>query len=377
MSQGIPPNIYAQCTKIFMNCDVFNDDESLRSIFVTSELMPLRNSLPQANTKMDRVSKIIAFLYDHSISTKKSSLPHFIHILHDRYPGERLQQELKGLYSCISEIYVRELNIHASETYSPINLPFVILAMDDVEARELFDESIFSNVSSSQKDKTDFLLFKKALQDNEINLEKDIFCCYEASRNNWRPVKSGQSILNIIKNIITQISFRSLNSKELIVQPSFLSEHFFEINRNSERLKVWGQLGESGCVLIIDAVSLFHPKLKSMLSNSGLSSKNSTAILIISPLDSHNNSVNECIEKLINSHLELAFSRFYEKCDKLCEIGVGNLVSLQRWLHAIIPTEVGIIAEEEPNAVSMDNFSDAMGISPGNMGYAIAGFKRR
>jgi hypothetical protein len=376
MGQGLPGNIYGQCFNILKLCDEFGDDDLLKAVFVTPELILLRDNLPQAKTKNDRVTKTITFLYDQSIAKKEPFLSYFIKILHIRYSGDRLQSQLTDLYYNVEKIYRAELQISNPTSDSPMELPFVIFAMTNSEAKELFDESVFVDASIPPKDKEHFSSFKEALYENGINLSTDLNHCYDGCRDNWKPINSDNNISDAIDIIIRHIITERLSSDEPPIQPKFLSKEFFE-GDSSIRLDVWEQLGESGCILIIDAVSLFHPKLRLMLSNSGLSSTNKTAILIMSPLNSYENSVNDCIEDLIDSHLELAFSRYSKKWDKLCEIGIGNSLALQRWLYAAIPNEVRIMSTPEPNSKAKNILRSAMNMNPGYMGYAIAGHHLR
>jgi hypothetical protein len=336
------------------------------------ELYPLRAEVPQADSKAERVRKTIDFLMEKSISRKEPLLSYFIKILITKNPGDILKTELTRLYYEIAIIYENNFQIRDTVSRSSIDLPFVVLAMNDIEANELFTESIFSDHSIPLIDKEQFLSFKKALKNSQINPDTDLICCYNATRDKWKPVGNERNISDAIDNIIRYIATERLHFDERSIQPKLESEQFFGEN-SSTRLEIWEQLGESGCILIVDAVSLFHPKLRLKLSNSGLCSKNSTAILIISPLDSYNNSVNRCIEELINSHMELAFSRFSKKWDKLCEIGVGNFIALQRWLYVAIPNEAKIMTDPEPNMKTKYSLRRAMNKIPTDMGQIVAG----
>jgi len=94
---GLPSELYSKCFSTLKLCSEFDEDENLRSNFVTPELLPLKDSLPQASTKHTRVGKTIGFLLDQSVSKNEPLLPHFISILIDRYQGDRLQFELNTL----------------------------------------------------------------------------------------------------------------------------------------------------------------------------------------------------------------------------------------------------------------------------------------
>lgn len=132
------------------------------------------------------------------------------------------------------------------------------------------------------------------------------------------------------------------------IRPKFSSADFFDED-HTKRVQTWDQLRLSGCVLIVDAVSLFHPVLRQRLSQSEMSSNERAAMLVLSPVNSSTIQVNQLIEQVISSQMELTFSRFDEHLDRLCEIGVGDLRALQRWLFAILPETATIVQNQKPN----------------------------
>jgi len=95
--KALPQEILSRCFNTFKLCSEFDEDDILKSNFVTPELMPLKDVLPQANSKHKRVGKTIYFLLEQSQSQNKPLLPHFIKILSDKYSGDRLQMELNPL----------------------------------------------------------------------------------------------------------------------------------------------------------------------------------------------------------------------------------------------------------------------------------------
>lgn len=369
---GLPQKLYSKCFSTLKLCSEFDEDEDLRSNFITPELLPLKDSLPQASTKHKRVGKTIGFLLEQSLSKNAPLLPHFIDILVDRYHGDHLQLELSNLHIEITKFFEEDFHITSSTNSSSVELPFIILSMTGAEARALFDETAFDDRLVSGMDKDQFLLFKDALIQSGLIPDRDLICCYDDSRDNWKPANSEKKMSNAVNEVIGSICIERVRSGEPPICPKFLSDRFFN-EEEPERVDIWDEVGETGCILIIDAISLFHPRLRFMLSNSGLGSKNNIAIIIISPLNSYANSVNGCIEDIIKTRMELVFSRFSKKFDKLCEIGIGNTIALQRWLYAAIPDEARVVTKLEPNWKSKEVLRHAMNMKPGGIGYAIAG----
>jgi len=370
--QGLPQELYSRCFCTLKLCSEFDDDEGLKLIFMTPELFLLRDSLPQASTKHNRVGKIIGFLMEQSLSKRAPILPNLLKILAGNYSGDSLQMDLSTLYIEITKVFEDQFYIRSSSNTSSIELPFIILSMTDSEARALFDETVFNDRLVPGIDKDQFLLFKQALIDSGLIPDRDLICSYKNSRDNWKPVNSEKNILDAVNEMIASICEERVTLGEPTIYPKFLSDRFFK-EGDSERVEIWNRLVDTGCVLIIDAISLFHPKLRIILSESGLGSNNNIAITVMSPLNSNNNSVNRCIEGKINSRMELVFSRFSKKFDRLCEIGIGNTIALQRWLYSAIPEEAKIITKLEPNWKNKEKLRHAMKMKPSNMAEIIGG----
>lgn len=90
--------LYKRCRDTLMQCSQFNDDASLRAIFVTAELHPFRDGLPEAANPSDRVDQCLAYLVRKRTSDGRPVLPLFLAALHDRYqPGDALRDELARL----------------------------------------------------------------------------------------------------------------------------------------------------------------------------------------------------------------------------------------------------------------------------------------
>lgn len=79
------------------------------------------------------------------------------------------------------------------------------------------------------------------------------------------------------------------------------------------------------------------------------------------------------IEEVIDSQMELAFSRFDEHLDRLCEIGIGDLRAIQRWLYAILPEEANIVQDQKPNPKNRRMVRERMNREPLGMDRVIFG----
>ena len=61
---GLSSDLYRRCRSTFMQCSEFDSNAALRAIFVTEELAPFANALPEASNKASRVDATLAYLVE-------------------------------------------------------------------------------------------------------------------------------------------------------------------------------------------------------------------------------------------------------------------------------------------------------------------------
>ncbi len=61
-SAGLSANLYNRLRSTLLECQEFDSNARLRSVFVTKELAPLQNSLPETDSRVALVDGIIAYL---------------------------------------------------------------------------------------------------------------------------------------------------------------------------------------------------------------------------------------------------------------------------------------------------------------------------
>ena len=85
-----------------MQCPEFDSNASLRSLFVTEELAPFANGLPEAGSKASRVDAALAYLIEKRLRDGRGALPLFVTALRDRYDAsDALWSELDTLLSSL------------------------------------------------------------------------------------------------------------------------------------------------------------------------------------------------------------------------------------------------------------------------------------
>jgi hypothetical protein len=326
-----------RCRLTLLKCNEFESYNSLQAVFVTTELSIYHNGLPHALNKDDQVNQTIAYLVPQYLSDNRPVLPLFLAELRDRrYDGDALRDEL-------NELCIEVTQALGNETV----VSFVIGAMTQDEAIDLMTESVFDSPTVAPAERTRFQQFRQALQGHGI---VDFLPYYGVHREHWKPISFPQnSIDKIVVDMVNHINQRHLEEQRLpqiLVQ--FLSIDFFAKDR-TKRTEALNQLRQSGGIFIIDAISLFHPVLYHGLSKSELSSNERVAMLVLSPVNASALQVNKLIEEVIESQIEPAFLRFDEHFDRLCELGVGDLRTLKRWLFAILPEAATIGQNQKPN----------------------------
>ncbi len=351
---GLPSDLHMRCHTTLIRCGEFDTHASLQAIFVTEELRPYRDRLPQATSnKADRVNQTMLFLLEQNLSGGRPVFPIFLATLYNKYMlGDALRDELEGLYA----------EVEQAISHAMITVPFVIAAMNHDQATDLFTETVFDDPAVAQIERERFRQFMAALHAHGLEA---LVPHYGVRPENWQPYTcEGAAIGKIISDMIDHINLvrREMPGMQLIC-PRFSSGDFFEEDR-VKRLQSWEQLKQSGGVLIVDAVSLFHPGLRQKLAQSETASNERIAMLVLSPVNSRANQVDQLIEEVIDSQMALAFSRFDEHLDRLCEIGVGDLRAIQRWLYTILPEEASILQDQKPNPQNRRMIRDRMKREP-------------
>lgn len=361
---ALPQELYARCRATLLECNEFDNYNSLQAIFVTNELEKYQKRLPQANTKDDLVSQTIAYLVQKRLSDNRAVLSLFLAELRGRRDhGDALHNELDQLCAEVE----REL-----KKIETIGIPFVIVAMTRDEANDLITEAVFDEPTVASVERTRFRQFRESLQEHGINIA-DLLPHYEEHRQNWRPHTCQRStIYEIVSDIADLINQQWSETPSLsLIHPQFFSSDFFAKDEDT-RIETWDRLGQLGCVIVVDAVSMFHPRLRHNLSHSEMGSNERVAMLVLSPINSCAIPVNQLIEREIGSQMQRAFARFSKYLDRLCEFGVGDLRALQRWLFTVLPETATIVQNQRPSPSNRRVFREWMG-EPYGIDQAIFG----
>jgi hypothetical protein len=99
---GLPSELYTRCRDTLLACSEFDSDAALRALFVTTELAPFQNGLPDAASKNARVDACLAYLLPKRLNDGRPLLPLFLATLRDRYPaGDAMRDDIDALHHAV------------------------------------------------------------------------------------------------------------------------------------------------------------------------------------------------------------------------------------------------------------------------------------
>ncbi len=227
-----------------------------------------------------------------------------------------------------------------------IDIPIVIVAMTKSEAEELIYES------SSEESFSKFQRFREYFTQEDI---EEWLSHYQEFRKNWQPYNhSDRSVYEIVCDMIWEINNWNASNLQLI-RPKF-AEKFFIQEDEDIRDEICCELTQSGGIVVVDVVSLFHPTIRKIFSQSSIDSHEKVAIIGITPLSLTALEANSIVEEEIQQGMWRAYSRFRKNFDTSCEFGVSNLHAIERWLFNVLQTTAKTTYEYKSNLKNCKKF---------------------
>jgi hypothetical protein len=223
-------------------------------------------------------------------------------------------------------------NSHTSN--ATVDVPIIILAMTKDEAESIQSGKIFDDPIVANNERNRFNELKKYIDINNILASN-----YSEDRDRWLPgIHLNETIEDIIIQVIDSINHNMANKIDYggqTINVRMLSTEFF-INDSAKRVLIWKELGDSGALFIIDAISMFHPILRQMLMKSGLEMRENVGFIVINPLRSYANDERNPINNIFKEDLEYLYHRHSDKYDLLVELDIKDIISLKRSIYAMI-----------------------------------------
>ncbi|MBN1873499.1 MAG: hypothetical protein JXA33_04650 [Anaerolineae bacterium] len=82
--EGIQSDILRKLHNILLNCQEFNSNELLSSVFLDSKIIQWRDSLPEASDKNERVQLVTDYLYREYTSSGENALILFLEVIRNK-----------------------------------------------------------------------------------------------------------------------------------------------------------------------------------------------------------------------------------------------------------------------------------------------------
>jgi hypothetical protein len=217
---------------------------------------------------------------------------------------------------------------YLSTTRGRIPIYFVVASMTSEEVGKLDDGTIFQ----SAKEALAFQTFRETLQKNGV---ADWKSTYSVEREDWRPPSEDRKVCEVIQDTFTRFNRTNLELTDATpLDPQFVSADFFGLDEQ-KFYDTCTLIEQSGAIIIVDAISFFHPTIQERLTQSALIPRDNVSLLIFSPINPLVIHINQLIEDVVRDALGRALNRFNTYFDWRYEVGVGNILAMQRWLYSL------------------------------------------
>lgn len=227
----------------------------------------------------------------------------------------KLQELIAG--ACAENPHNPYLNKFVSDLNEKniIFIPVVVAAMNAQQAGELYDDSpdIFELTGLTRE---------------------DIISHYAEKSEDWKPYTfSGSTIKEAVEVVIDHLK------EKVNIIPDFCYEYLLCESVATQR-EVKKNIRNGG-IIIADALSLFCVEVRSQIE--AVADSEHVAMLVLSPIDHSTIPINSRVRDLVKSQMKYAGTRFFEDMDRLSDIHIGNLRSLQTSLIDILEKEAEFI----------------------------------
>lgn len=177
---------------------------------------------------------------------------------------------------------------------------------------------------------------------------------YGALREDWRPFGAGgvRAIDHLLKIIgrINDPAQRTgrerllFSALDLQLELRLYSFDEFLDDRYGSRGLLEG-LRASGCLVLLDEMSLLHPRLRAAADQ--FLSGSRVAVMSSNPCDPAPFSVGAMLTDTAILNVGALRSRFRDEQDPRCELAVNSVERLERWLRMVLPELVPVLGQRE------------------------------
>jgi hypothetical protein len=229
--------------------------------------------------------------------------------------------------------------LHARLTPSTlplIGVPLVVAAMTREEAEALSGDPDMIGRELGSNAQRRFAQIRETLP-------PAFWTRYGETRDGWMSPGSGATITQIGAEALERLA-RVRNSK-LRGRAVKLQRYPFDplVNEIDEMRDVYRQMADHGCIMLVDELSLFHPRVRKAVATCPMITARNAAILTISPFAPTLPSEQGLLRDELKLQLASVFDRFELDLDPQCEVGVNDERRLRRWLHTTLPETLQVL----------------------------------
>jgi hypothetical protein len=240
-----------------------------------------------------------------------------------------------------------------------IGLPFTVFAMTRSEAQALVEHPEMIEQELGSRVLEQFQALQADLERNEVT---SFAQRYSGAREEWQPfgdpTRTIQTLIGEIVGALNRSYHPVLRGRSIKIQ------HYpfgALVNQDPLLSTIYREVAQTGCVLVLDELSLYHPRLRTALLASPFASSAQIAMVTIAPLNPYRLPPYSQIESELSQRLAAAFDRFALDYDPQCEFSIGDEKRFKRWLHSSIPQTLQTLREPQPDRTRIAAFADELG----------------
>lgn len=248
-----------------------------------------------------------------------------------------------------------------------IGIPFIVFAMTSAEATAIEQNVKRIEDEVGSKAFEQFTALKESYE-AMVNAaaaapaSSALVARYDAERENWKPFAgTDYTASNLIADVAQELNQRPVMLESRLIKPQLYPFDVL-LDPNHPFLPVYEGIFRSGCVVLADEFSIFHPDLRPPLSALALR-KGQIALVTISPLNPRLKVPFSGIEEELRRFLKAAITRF-DQCDPQSEVMVADERRLKRWLYLSLPQTLRTLQNPAADPDRIDTVWQGSGIAP-------------
>lgn len=247
-------------------------------------------------------------------------------------------------------------------------LPLVVASMTREEAADLFTGKAFDGLPAYWKESFDLFLQQLAKSIGlapGADVETAVLSRYDERREDWKPFSSALvTIRDLLEELVQGINEARRQQLQKAEPDIALELHSYSLfaKQSEIRDETAYRLAQRGCLLVMDPLALYHPRIVGILSSSQLLLNPAVTILCTSPLDLSASGAATAVAGQFGARLGLLYKRFKE-LEPQCVMGVGDPESLGLWLKVQLPIATSRLIKSAPIKKTLSDFLKSAGVA--------------